>query len=213
MYRLLFAESVTLHKKTAGSYIVPQFIVFQDSEMEEKKYNDMQTVKRRFFAMRNGVIADTLRSAGLPYKVIFGLNLPQIVEIASESPHTAELAEALWANNTTRESMLMAPMLADPTTFSIEDARRWLDTVPTAEVADILCHRLLRRTPYAWDLAESLIDSPIAPFDTYVALRLAFNLVSTAPERALAVAGKGGNHPVALALADEARFLITGELN
>ena len=95
----------------------------------------MQTVKRRFFAMRNGVIADTLRSAGLPYKIIFGLNLPQIVEIAGDVPHKRELAEALWANNTTRESMLMAPMLIDPSSFSMEDARRWLDTVPTAEVA------------------------------------------------------------------------------
>lgn len=181
--------------------------------MEEKRYNDMQTVKRRFFAMRNGVIADTLRSAGLPYKIIFGLNLPQIVEIAAEAPHTPELAEALWANNTTRESMLLAPMLVDPLSFGLDDARRWLESVPTAEVADILCHRLLRKTPYAWELAESLIDNPIAPFDTYVALRLAFNLVSTSPERALAIAGKGGKHPVALALADEARFLITGELN
>lgn len=181
--------------------------------MDEKKYNDMQTVKRRFFAMRNGVIADTLRSAGLPYKVIFGLNLPQIVEIAADTPHKRELAEALWANNTTRESMLMAPMLIDPSSFSMEDARRWLDTVPTAEVADILCHRLLRKTSYAWELAEMLIDSQSAPFDKYVALRLAFNLVATAPSRALAIAEKGGSHPVALALADEARFLITGELS
>lgn len=180
--------------------------------MEEKKYNDMQTVKRRFFAMRNGVIADTLRSAGLPYKIIFGLNLPQIVEIAGEVPHTRELAESLWANNTTRESMLLAPMLVDPSSFGIEDARRWLDSVPTAEVADILCHRLLRKTPYAWELAETLIDSPSGPFDKYVALRLAFNLVATAPERALSIAEKGGDHPVALALGDEARFLITGEL-
>ena len=181
--------------------------------MEEKKYNDMQTVKRRFFAMRNGVIADTLRSAGLPYKIIFGLNLPQIVEIAAEVPHTRELAEALWANNTTRESMLLAPMLVDPSSFGIDDARRWLDSVPAAEVADVLCHRLLRKTTYAWELAEMLIDSRRAPFDMYVALRLAFNLVATAPERALAVAEKGGTHTVALALADEARFLITGELN
>ena len=29
------------------------------------EYNRMQIIKRRFFAMRNGIIADTLRKAGL----------------------------------------------------------------------------------------------------------------------------------------------------
>ena len=35
--------------------------------------NEMQIVKRHFFAMRNGIIADTLRRAGSPYHIIFGL--------------------------------------------------------------------------------------------------------------------------------------------
>ena len=64
-------------------------------EATETSFNDMQTVKRAFFAMRNGVIADTLRRAGSPFKIIFGLNLPQISEIAARTPHTAGLAERL----------------------------------------------------------------------------------------------------------------------
>ncbi len=75
------------------------------------EYNRMQIIKRRFFAMRNGIIADTLRKAGLEYKIIFGLNLPQITEIAAEQPHEADLAEELWADRRTRESLMLAPML------------------------------------------------------------------------------------------------------
>ena len=71
----------------------------------------MQTVKREFFAMRNGIIADTYRKAGTVFKIVFGLNLPQLVEIAGRTPHSRELAEALWANTTTRESMLLARCL------------------------------------------------------------------------------------------------------
>ena len=56
------------------------------------EYNRMQIIKRRFFAMRNGIIADTLRKAGLDYRMIFGLNLPQVVEIAGEQPHEPALA-------------------------------------------------------------------------------------------------------------------------
>ena len=52
------------------------------------QYNQMQIIKRRFFAMRNGIIADTLRKAGLDYRMIFGLNLPQITDIAADLPHT-----------------------------------------------------------------------------------------------------------------------------
>lgn len=140
------------------------------------KFNEMQTVKRRFFAMRNGAVADNMRRHGASYRIIFGLNLPQIVEIAAETPHSVELAESLWKNQSTRESMLMAPMIYPREEFGFETACRWATEVPTAEVADMLCHRLLRHTPYAWDLAESLVTSTVA-MERYVALRLMFNLL------------------------------------
>ena len=75
------------------------------------QFNDMQVVKRRFFAMRNGAVADNMRKLGANYRIIFGLNLPQIVEIANETPHDEVLAEALWQIKSTRESQLLAPMI------------------------------------------------------------------------------------------------------
>ena len=80
-------------------------------EDSETKYNPMQSLKRAMFAMRNGVVADALRQGGCPFKIIFGVNLPQLAEIAAGSEHTKEFAEQVWANSTTRESMLIAPML------------------------------------------------------------------------------------------------------
>ena len=156
--------------------------------MTEQKYNRMQTVKRRFFAMRNGIIADTLRKAGSPFRIIFGLNLPQLVEIAGEMGKDMELASKLWANTTTRESMLLAPMLVDAGTFSIEQAREWIADIPCAEVSDILCHRLLQRMPDAWRLAESLSEEPVGKWNDYTALRLLFNLLGSDPQRALGLA-------------------------
>lgn len=176
--------------------------------MEAVKYNDMQLVKRRFFAMRNGIIADTLRSAGSPFKIIFGLNLPQIIDIASQTPHTIELAEQLWANTTTRESRLLAPMLYPLEQFDIDTARRWAATVETSEVADILCHRLLRHCPFATELAKELSESAATALETYTALRLAFNIVTAAPETALEIAGKLHTHPLARAVAEEANFIL-----
>lgn len=176
--------------------------------MEAVQYNDMQQVKRRFFAMRNGIIADTLRQAGSPFRIIFGLNLPQIIDIASQTPHTADLAERLWANTTTRESRLLAPMLYPREEFDIDTARRWVSSVETPEVADILCHRLLRHCPFATELAKELSEKTSTPIETYTALRLAFNIVSTAPETALEIARKLHAHPLAQAVADEANFML-----
>lgn len=140
------------------------------------KFNEMQTVKRRFFAMRNGAVADNMRRHGANYRIIFGLNLPQIVEIANETPCSVELAESLWKNQSTRESMLMAPMIFPREDFSFEIACRWASETPTAEVADVFCHRLLRHTSYAWQLACSLVKSSVV-MERYIALRLMFNLL------------------------------------
>lgn len=140
------------------------------------KFNEMQMVKRRFFAMRNGAIADNMRRHGANYRIIFGLNLPQIIEIATETQKSVELAETLWKNQTTRESMLMAPMIYPQEEMTFDVACRWISEVPTPEVADILCHRLLRHKEYAWQLSQTKIKSSSA-MERYVALRLMFNLL------------------------------------
>ena len=146
-------------------------------------FNDMQTVKRNFFAMRNGVIADVLRKGGSPFRIIFGLNLPQLVEIAEMTPHDRELSQRLWENSSTRESMLLAPMLMPRDSFSMEDAMRWISVIPAYEVADILCHRLLRFMPYSSELVYKLIVSD-NEMGRYTGVRLACNLQYSMPELA-----------------------------
>ncbi len=156
-------------------------------EASETSFNEMQTLKRRFFAMRNGVIADVLRKAACPHRIIFGLNLPQIVEIADETPKSIELAERLWANTSTRESMLIAPMLVDRSKFGEDDALRWLGTAPSHEVVDVLCLKLLKYCDFALSLAEKLKTSDRA-LDRYAGVRLMFNLLNSHTRNALAYA-------------------------
>lgn len=59
--------------------------------MGDTTFNKMQLLKRRFFAMRNGAVADSLRRQGADYRIIFGLNLPQLVDIAREFGPTSIL--------------------------------------------------------------------------------------------------------------------------
>lgn len=151
------------------------------------QYNQMQIIKRRFFAMRNGIIADTLRKAGLDYRMIFGLNLPQITDIAADLPHTPSLAAELWADTRTRESLLLAPMLYPVDQMSADTAAAWLAQAPTTEVADVLCLRLLRHHPDALAIALDALDAT-AEITRYAALRLLFNLLIIAGTSAATLA-------------------------
>lgn len=156
--------------------------------MEEKQveYNEMQLLKRRLYAMRNGVVADALRKAGSPYKMIFGVNLPQIAEIACDFAPNEELAEKAWHDDSTRESMLIAPMLFPIDEFWDSDAVRWIDSGKSYEAIDVLCLKLLRKEPYAIDLALRLIEDN----DTmrkYAGMRLICNLAPSNIELAVRI--------------------------
>ncbi|MCF0214401.1 MAG: hypothetical protein HUK13_08210 [Muribaculaceae bacterium] len=138
----------------------------------------IRLAKSRMFALRNGVIADTLRKAGSPYRIIFGMNLPQLTDMATEIGFDPELGEALHANDSTRESLLLAPMLVNPLSFSREDANRWISTTPDIEAVDILCHKLLRNLPYAADLIDDNLYDLSPALSRYAALRLCLNLLT-----------------------------------
>ncbi|MDE6301353.1 MAG: DNA alkylation repair protein [Muribaculaceae bacterium] len=127
--------------------------------MSETGFNRMQTLKRRMFAMRNGVVADALRQAGCPRRIIFGLNLPQLTEIASEFGPDAQLALELFRDVNVRESQLLAPMLMPREAVTDEAAAKLAEGVAWAEEADILCNKLLRWLPGAPDLATRLCAS------------------------------------------------------
>lgn len=160
------------------------------------EYNEMQLLKREMYAMRNGIIADTLRKAGSHFSIIFGLNLPQLAEISSHFPKDKMFAQTVWDDRATRESMLIAPMLMPAEQFSQDEAINWIDSAPENEVTDVLCLKLLRSQPYALDLAIQLSQSP-DPRRRYAGLRLMCNLAPSHRARAVEMGQKNKEHPLA----------------
>lgn len=177
----------------------------------ENNYNPLQQVKRRFFTLRNGALGELMRRQGAQYRIIFGLNLPQLMEVAASTPHDSALAQALWENSTTRESMLLAPMIYPVEEMTFDTALSWATSAPTAEVADILCHKLLRHCSFAMQLIDSLFDSE-CDMQRYIALRLHFNLlpqdIDSATQRATAEAARNNalTFSLANALINEINF-------
>lgn len=108
---------------------------------------------------RNGIVADALRNAGMPYHIIFGLQLPQLSQIARSLPLSTALAKELWEDKNVRESRLLACYLFPKDEVTQDLALELGRSVQTPEEADILCFRLLRYLPFADTLAAELEDS------------------------------------------------------
>ena len=125
-----------------------------------------QDLKKEFFAYRNGIIAEQLRAAGDPHTMIMGCQLADIIAIASH----------LWDDEQHRECRLAATMLYPIEDFSCETAMSWCNSVESVEVADVLCHRLLRHLDYAPALFDQLRQSDTI-LVRYTAWRLALNLL------------------------------------
>jgi len=133
-------------------------------------------IRKEFFAYRNGIIADGLRQAGDPHTMIMGCQLTDIISIANRYGKDAKLAQSLWNDNKHRECRMAAPMLYPIEEFAEETAIDWCQSVESVEIADILCHRLLRHLPYAAQLWEQLCNSDNL-LVKYTAYRLLLNIL------------------------------------
>ncbi len=135
-----------------------------------------QNIKQEFFAYRNGIVAEQLRTAGDPHTMIMGCQLADVIAITSRYEKNATLAQALWDDKSHRECRMAATMLYPIEDFSFETAIAWCHSVESVEIADVLCHRLLRHLDYAPKLWEQLRNSKL-PMERYTAWRLALNLL------------------------------------
>lgn len=121
----------------------------------------MKRIRHLFYTYRNGVVADVLKRAGDPHEIIFGLQLPQLGQIAKEvgedfdPENRMSLAEELWSEYNCRESRLLAPYFFDPERLSMEKALNLLDECRTREETDILVFRCLRNHKDASAIRDS----------------------------------------------------------
>ena len=136
----------------------------------------LQSIRKEFFAYRNGIVAEALRRVGDPHQVILGCQLSDVISIADRYDKDAQLAQALWDDEKHRECHLAAPMLYPVEEFEMETAIAWCESVESEEIADVLCHRLLRQLPYAVELWEQLLGSK-ETLVRYTAWRLLLNLL------------------------------------
>lgn len=108
----------------------------------------IRQIKAQLRLFMNGVLSQSLREKGMQYRLIFGVELPRLKEIAAGYEQNHDLAQALWKEDI-RECKILAAYLQPTETFDAELADFWMESVTNTELADYLCMALFRRLPYA----------------------------------------------------------------
>ena len=95
----------------------------------------------------NGILSARMREAGMPFRLIFGVELPRLRGIADGFPRDPRLAARLWSRSC-REARLLAIMLMPSDALTRETANAWVRSMLTAEEAQVAAQLLLSRTPF-----------------------------------------------------------------
>lgn len=111
-------------------------------------HETVRQIKAQLRLFMNGVLSQSLREKGIKYRLIFGVELPRLKEIAAGYEQNHDLAQALWKEDI-RECKILAAYLQPTDSFDPELADFWMESIHNTELADYLCMALFRRLPYA----------------------------------------------------------------
>lgn len=119
-------------------------------------------IKKALRSAMNGILSAQMRQAGMPYKLVFGVEIPRLQAIAREFTPSRQLAQELW-QQPIRECKILAAMLMPHTEFCPQMADIWADEMPTPEIAQTTAMYLLAPQPWAASLAFGWIatNSPM----------------------------------------------------
>ena len=123
-----------------------------DSTTTEK----LQLIKRDFRSLMNGTAAASLREKGLHYRLIFGVEWPQLMRLSAEIGKDHDLAQALWKEDI-RACRLLAGLIQPVETFSLELADVWIETMHYPEEAQYTVLSLFQHLPHVSEAAFNWI--------------------------------------------------------
>ena len=117
----------------------------------------LSIIKQELHANMNGVASAAMRQTD-DYRVNWGIELPRLQQIAEEFGKNHDLAQALWKESV-RECKILATLIQPVDPFDEDLADIWMESIHTAEIAQIASLHLFQYLPYATDLAFGWIAS------------------------------------------------------
>ena len=128
---------------------------FLENPEIEKQITEIQ---KKIRLSMNGIVSDAMKDYGFTYKKNFGVQIPQLKQLALNYKPSYHLAQRLWAMKI-RETMLLASLLQSTETFSEKDADEWTESIDNIELAEQTCMNLFSKLPFAKTWSLKLISS------------------------------------------------------
>lgn len=116
--------------------------------MDNDVNKTVKEIKQSFFLRMNGETARSMREKGLSYHLNWGINLPDLKEIASHYDKDYHLAIALWKEDI-RECKILALMLMPPEKMLPEIVDVWIGQTDTQELVELSAFYLYQYLDYA----------------------------------------------------------------
>jgi 3-methyladenine DNA glycosylase AlkD len=96
---------------------------------------------------------------GIKATNFLGLKLPQIRLVAKELGKNHQLSVELWETNI-HEARILAPMLANPKEFTMEQANKWVNEFSSWDICDQCIINLLVKMPWIFEKAAEWTQQP-----------------------------------------------------
>ncbi|MFB6340596.1 DNA alkylation repair protein [Saccharicrinis sp. FJH62] len=118
---------------------------------------DLKLVLNQINLHKNGTVSQSMKDAGLNYRVNFGVSVVDLRKIAKQYAYNNTLAKLLWEKGW-RESYILATLIADPETIDIETLTKWMNEILTTELSEQLGNNLIASLPYS-SILKDLLNS------------------------------------------------------
>lgn len=126
--------------------------------MELNVSDTIKEIKQSFRLLMNGEASRSLREKGVEYKLIWGISLPQLKQMAQKYEKSYALAVELWKQDI-RECKVLATLLMPPDEMPEEVAEIWMEQTRTQEMAEVEAFNLFQYLSYAEAMAYRWIAS------------------------------------------------------
>ncbi len=113
----------------------------------------------------DGVVAASMRTKGINYRMNFGVNILRLNEISKKYKPDKTLAEVLWKENV-RELKILATMLYPADGMSKETAERWGAGINNQEIREQICRNLFQEVAFADQLVNEWAEHDDEPIRT-----------------------------------------------
>lgn len=111
--------------------------------MAQETQNKLREIKQRFRLLMNGVASQSMREAGLGYKLNWGISIPELKLMAVDYGKDFHLAVELWKEDI-RECRIMATMIMPACEMDAAMTDLWVSDVRNPEMAGIVSLNLFQ---------------------------------------------------------------------